>query len=78
MKNVKDNKFHIGDRVKNTMTEDNHWVRAGDSGVIVEYDFEIVEDDDRQILVRWDDPIIKGFQGDNSWWVMESELELAK
>lgn len=70
------NKFVPGDRVRNTLSADNDWVRAGDSGIVVEYEHERYPDGDIEVLVHWDDPVDQS--GRNEWWVMESELELAK
>lgn len=60
-------KFKVGDRVRNTLKEDNFYIRAGDTGIVEVYD----EDDTYR--VKWDKPKCTDCNG--SWWIEPNKLE---
>ena len=60
-------KFKVGDRVRNTLKEDNHYIRAGDTGIVEVYD------EDNTYRVKWDNPVCTACNG--SWWIEPNELE---
>ena len=66
-------KFKLGDFVRNNLTYDSPWVRAGDTGIVLEYEEDCEDSYGCMVSVRWDNPV--DTSNNRTWWAMEDELE---